>query len=79
VDDEIDLATQGGGQCGASVGEEVGAAPPAIDPGPQRMVETEVGIGQQKNAESQRFGCGQSALEIMKASRAPRNVASTPA
>ncbi len=54
VNHEIDLAAQGGSQGGAGVGEEIGAAPPAFDAGPQREVEAEVGIGQKKNAEGQR-------------------------
>ena len=58
VDDEIDLAAQGGAECGTGVGEEVGAAAPALDPGPKRKIETEVGVGQQEDAE------GQSALDL---------------
>ena len=53
VDDEIDLAAPGGGQRGAGVGEEVGAATPTLDSWSKGKVETEVGIGQQEDAESQ--------------------------
>jgi hypothetical protein len=53
VDDEVDLATQGGGQCGAGIGEEIGASAAAFDAGPQREVEAEVGVGQEEDAEAQ--------------------------
>ena len=53
VDDEVDLATHGGGQGGAGIGEEVGAAAAAFDAGPQREVEAEVGVGQEEDAETQ--------------------------
>ena len=58
MDDEIDIAVQSGGQCGAGIGKEIGAATPALDPGPKREVEAEVGVGQKEDAEAQSDAVG---------------------
>ncbi|MDH3498294.1 MAG: hypothetical protein OER21_16170 [Gemmatimonadota bacterium] len=42
------------------VGEEVVATPPPLDPRPARLIDSQMGIGQQQDADGGRHGLGDS-------------------
>jgi len=50
VDHQVDLSTTGRFQSAGEVGEEVRTAATALNPGPNRVVEPEVGICQEQHA-----------------------------
>ena len=54
MDHQIDLTSTGGAEGLAGVGEEVRAAPSAFDPRTKGEVESEVGVGEQQNADGHR-------------------------